>query len=48
MSIVVATVPMRHAKNRCADQALPIDPAVVAGPPMPGDKKAFDNANEKK
>jgi hypothetical protein len=48
ISIVVATVPIRRAKNHCADQALPTNPAAVAEPPMPSDKKTFDNANEKK
>ena len=48
ISIVVVTVPMTRAKNHCADQALPTNPPVVAGPPMPGDKKTFDNAREKK
>jgi hypothetical protein len=39
---------MRRAKTHCADHVFPTNPAAVAGPPMPGDKKTFDNANEKK
>jgi hypothetical protein len=48
MCIVVVIVPARRVKNHCADQASLTSPAVVAGSPMPSDKNAFDNANEKK
>jgi hypothetical protein len=46
--IVVLSVPVRRAKNRSAGHALPTSPAVVAVPPLPSGKNAFDNASEKK
>jgi hypothetical protein len=46
--IVVLSVPVRRARNRSADPALPTNPAVVAGRLMPNGKTALDSAYEKK
>jgi len=46
--IVVLPVPVRRAKNPSVAQAFPTSPAVVAVPPLPSGKNAFDNASEKK